>query len=147
MTAAEETRVAKNLNATAVNMANHGSSTTEPLVDSVDSVDCGAWNNLGLAGGGRVGSRRYTKRECFEQALERDARCWAAWNNLSFEGGGQVGGVPYSKRECIQRALEVNDTQSCLWHHLALAGGGQVHGARYTGTECSRRAEALEPPE
>ncbi|CAK9055263.1 unnamed protein product [Durusdinium trenchii] len=60
-------------------------------------------------GGGQVGGKTYTKKECFEHAVETDSGNVKAWYNLGSVGGGAVKGVPYDQKSCYERALECDE--------------------------------------
>ncbi|CAK9002532.1 unnamed protein product, partial [Durusdinium trenchii] len=55
------------------------------------------WLILGFGGGGQVGGKTYTKKECLEHGLEINSRHAKAWQSLGDAGGGSVKGVTYDK--------------------------------------------------
>ena len=52
----------------------------------------GPWYNLGVIGGGTIGGKCYSEKDCHQKSLSLDPFCLDAWANLAKVGGGQVGG-------------------------------------------------------
>ncbi|CAK9025733.1 unnamed protein product, partial [Durusdinium trenchii] len=91
-------------------------------------------------GGGQVGGKTYTKKECFEHAVETDSGNVKAWYNLGSVGGGAVKGVPYDQKSCYERALECDEKFAYAWYNLGSVGGGAVKGVPYDKKSCYERA-------
>ena len=47
---------------------------------------------MGIEGGGAVGGKQYSEKECFEEALKNDPKYVKAWLYLGLFGGGAVDG-------------------------------------------------------
>jgi len=63
------------------------------------------WFLLGVEGGGKVGGTPYSKKVCFQLALEADASHAGSWRNLGvYCGGGEVWGKRYSKAQCMDKS-------------------------------------------
>ena len=99
-----------------------------------------ACSKLGFLGGGTVGGRTYTERECYETALTHDATYADAWCGLGAVGGGTVGGRTYTKKKCYETALAHDATYLNAWYNLGVVGGGAVGGRTYTKKECYETA-------
>lgn len=97
--------------------------------------------------GRSVNGRRYTRAQCYEQALECDLkRPEMVWNALGFYGkGGTVHGRRYSQVECYEKALEIDPKYAQAWYDVGLGGGGSVNGRRYTEAECYEQALQSNP--
>jgi len=103
------------------------------------------WTILGAAGGGRVGSRGYSSKDCYLKALELDLKNEKAWHNLGTVGGGRVGGLPYSAKTCFAKALQLNPKFADFWVSLGTAGGGRVGSRGYSSKDCFMKALELDP--
>eukprot|EP00931_Biecheleriopsis_adriatica_P099893 TRINITY_DN7471_c0_g1_i6.p2 TRINITY_DN7471_c0_g1~~TRINITY_DN7471_c0_g1_i6.p2 ORF type:complete len:115 (-),score=16.92 TRINITY_DN7471_c0_g1_i6:32-376(-) len=88
-----------------------------------------AWHNLGVVGGGEVGGRQYSKKDCYLEALRIDPRFADAWNGLGVVGGGEVGGRQYSRKDCYLEALRIEPGYAEAQRNLRGANAGMTaHG-------------------
>ena len=61
-----------------------------------------AWFNLGNVGGGKVGDKDYSKKQCYEESLCLDPKKAYAWYHLGYLRGGKVGDKSYSREQCYK---------------------------------------------
>ena len=90
------------------------------------------------------GGLQYSKKDCYQKALECDPKDAVTWKNLGNAGGGTVGGLQYPKKDCYQKALECGPWYTNAWSNLGSVGGGTVGGIVYTAAECKNRCAELE---
>ncbi|CAE7418470.1 CYC8 [Symbiodinium sp. KB8] len=116
-------------------------------VDRLEShpKDARAWGELGFYGGGVVGSRHFSPKDCELRALELDPSIAAFWYNLGVIGGGRTEGRWYSEKACFQRALGLDPKDANAWDELGAVGGGRVKGRDHSPRNCFERALLLDP--
>jgi len=135
--------------------------------------NAGAWNELGVAGGGTVGGRKYSKAQCFEQSLTLNPKEANTWSELGVEGGGTVDGQQYSKLQCFEQALKLDPKDAWAnasllkeqqrlkenqrltaekvakkvanWAFLSNIGGGMMDGQHYSAAQCLEKVLQYEP--
>ena len=109
------------------------------------------WQTLGAKGGGTVSGKHYTRKDCFQKALEGDLRIVGTtmiakvWTISGSMGGVTVKGKHYTPKECEQKALELDPKLAEAWYYLGNHGGGTVNYRSYTPKECYQKALELDP--
>lgn len=82
-----------------------------------NGMNADAWFNLGVVGGGSVQGRYYSKKECYQKALDIEpefANAWYNLGNLGVDGGGWVQGRRYSQKECYEK-FRKNGMRECVF--------------------------------
>ncbi|CAE7439276.1 CYC8 [Symbiodinium sp. CCMP2592] len=107
--------------------------------------DAKAWGELGFYGGGIIGSRHFSPKDCELRALELDATVAAFWYNLGVIGGGRTEGRWYSEKACFQKALGLDPKDANAWDELGAVGGGRVKGRDHSPRNCFEKALKIDP--
>ena len=111
------------------------------VLEKKESADL--WYYLGIEGGGQVGGKKYTNKECFVKSAEMDPQSAKAWCALGIHFYSvTIGSKGYTDQECLARCLELDPTFDGAWAALATIGMDDVsvNGKKYTKEECRAKA-------
>jgi len=103
---------------------------------------------VGCAGGGAVGGKMASPKECFAMAtavgVGNPAAAADAWAHLAAAGGGPVDGVEKTPAACLERCLSICPTYVL---QLGVMGklGGHLGGRLYTRSQADALRKGLAP--